>query len=155
MRGSVGPGIFVSACDFPTITANTLGGNGVGISLSNVLSATISENDASGNGIGMATVAPDGLPSTGTVSHNIFNGNTSIGLRMFIAKLIVLNNVTNGNGLDGIHVEFSGPVTGANEVINNTSLANGMNDLFDGVPGCTGNVWSGNTFLTANQSCIH
>jgi hypothetical protein len=28
-------------------------------------------------------------------------------------------------------------------------------DLFSQSPGCTGTVWSGNKFFTANQSCIH
>ena len=41
------------------------------------------------------------------------------------------------------------------EVTNNTSLANGMVDLFNRPPDCKGRVWNGNTFFTANQSCIH
>jgi hypothetical protein len=28
-------------------------------------------------------------------------------------------------------------------------------DLFSQSPTCGGTVWSGNTFFTANQSCIH
>jgi len=41
------------------------------------------------------------------------------------------------------------------EFTNNTSLANGMVDLFNRPPDCKGRVWNGNTFFTANQSCIH
>jgi hypothetical protein len=64
------------------------------------------------------------------------------------------NNVTNGNGKYGISVMK--PALGATaHFTNNTSLANGNFDLFDDTPNCSGQVWSGNTFFTANQSCIH
>ena len=87
------------------------------------------------------------------MSHNVLNGNT-VGL--FIddgAGATVQNNVINGNDQYGIFV--AEPLDNAIEVTNNTSLANGIFDLFDQVPGCSGHLWSGNTFFTANQSCIH
>jgi hypothetical protein len=45
-------------------------------------------------------------------------------------------------------------------VTDNTSLANGMDDLFAPAhglpfPECSANVRSGNKFFTANQTCIH
>jgi hypothetical protein len=62
---------------------------------------------------------------------------------------------TSGNGEYGIFVAEP-PFGAVSQVTNNNnrSLANGMFDLFDRVPGCSGQVWSGNTFFSANQS-IH
>ena len=42
----------------------------------------------------------------------------------------------------------------ANAVTGNTALNNAAFDLFDGNPGCDANKWKGNTFATANQTCI-
>jgi parallel beta-helix repeat protein len=149
-----GAGISAGDCTNLTITANTFGRNGLGISLADS-NATISDNDASGNGTGIFVADERPFPPTGTVSHNVLNGNTGVGLSISSTSpfpgLTVQNNVINGNGQSGILVsEFA-----LSQVINNTSLANGMFDLFDEAPGCSGHVWSGNTFFTANQSCIH
>jgi len=154
--GAAGP---LAGADM-TITANTLGRNGVGMSVLNLRSSTISENDMSGNGVGISITNQDASGPPLVVSHNIVNGNTGDGVQIAAGlvgqAVTVRNNVVNGNGLDGIHVDFVGPLlSGSTEVVNNTSLANGMNDLFDGAPGCFGNVLSGNRFFTANQSCIH
>jgi len=142
-----------------TITANTLGRNGTGIATTNLSYSTISENDISGNGVGIGIVSADVLGPPLMVSHNILNGNTGNGVQIVAGfsglAVTVQNNVVDGNGLDGIHIDFFAPSPAPIEVVNNTSLANGMNDLFDGTPGCVPNVWSGNTFFNANQSCIH
>jgi hypothetical protein len=138
-----------------TLAANTLGRNGTGISVINLDAGSISKNDVSGNGTGILIENDDvaGLPTM--VSHNIVNGNTGDGVRitdlgpLLIPTVAVQNNVISGNGGNGISVLV------ALEVTNNTSLANGMFDLFASLPGCTEPVWSGNTFFTANQSCIH
>jgi hypothetical protein len=47
--------------------------------------------------------------------------------------------------------------TGAtdNTIIGNVATGNLTVDLFDGNPGCDGNVWRGNDFGTADISCIH
>jgi len=97
---------------------------------------------------------PSGSGPLGTVSHNIFNGNISNGpFVVGYSGATIQQNVANGNGTSGIGL---GTVQSPTEVTNNTSLANGMVDLFDGqTPNCKGTVWSGNTFFTANQSCIH
>jgi parallel beta-helix repeat protein len=153
-------GIAFVTSDFLTITANTLGRNGNrgtnmgGIVLVDVHSSTISGNDASGNNaFGMSATATSPGP-LGTVSHNIFNGNASDGLFLVLNfnGATIQQNVSNGNGGNGIEL---GRVQGPIEVTNNTSLANGGSDLIDQTPGCSPNVWSGNTFFTANQSCIH
>jgi len=155
-----GSGIEADECTFLTVTANTLGRNSVGLNLGTVNLSTISENDVSGNGTGIFLDAEDGA-AAGTVSHNVINGNTLAGLHIsaILFGATVQNNIINGNGQYGIFVEPPPPpaqeVFGL-EVTNNTSLANGMVDLFDGqTPNCKGTVWSGNTFFTANQSCIH
>ena len=157
MLGS-GQNMFIAECSGPgglTITANTLGRNGMGIYLTDCTSVTISGNDASVNGTGI--FVDFGFPAlrTGTVSHNVLNGNTTAGLVIndFASPVTVQNNVIDGNGQYGIFVaERSIPGT---EVTNNTSLANGTFDMVDGSAVCSGHVWSGNTFFTANQSCIH
>ena len=140
--------------------ANTLGRNGTGISVTNLFSSTISKNDVSGNGSGISIDNEAGVGPHIIVSRNIVNGNTGDGVNIttgqfLIPTVTVQNNVVNGNGLDGIHIDFFAPFPAVTEVVNNTSLANGTNDPFDGAPGCVPNVWSGNTFFTANQSCIH
>jgi parallel beta-helix repeat protein len=152
MLGS-GAGIITTGCNFMTITANTLGRNATGILLGDSPFSTISNNDVSGNGTGIRLTL-EGPPSTGTVSHNVLNGNT-VGLFInFETGATVQNNVINGNSQYGIFVAGATFPLGL-QVINNTSLANGNNDLFDDAPDCSGHVWSGNTFFNANQSCIH
>jgi hypothetical protein len=164
LLGSSSAGINASGGNFGstglTLTANTLGRNGTGISVTSFTSSTISKNDVSGNGTGirlgeLLTGAP-----AGTVSHNVLNGNSVAGLEIdFGFGFTVQNNVINGNGQYGIFVPETFEPVPSGEIINNTSLANGMFDLFEGsnsfFPPCSTNVWSGNTFFTANQSCIH
>ena len=158
--GSMGSGIAATG-DFLTITGNTLGRNGSGtiagaIGLIGVHFSTISGNDVSGNnesGLDARDVVASG--PLGTVSHNIFNGNTTNGLFVVAGDFTgatIQHNIAVGNGANGIGL---GTADGPAEVTNNTSLANGNFDLADFTPNCTGHVWSGNKFFTANQSCIH
>jgi hypothetical protein len=161
--GSSGSGIVAIRCDSLTITGNTLGRNGnpfgYGIVLSSVQSSTISRNDASGNGSGMTVdyTAPGASTPLGTVSNNIFNGNTYDGLGGdIIFGATIHNNVTNGNG--GVGIAVGEAQLGLTEISNNTSLANGLWDLVDNderFRQCAGHVWRDNKFFTANQSCIH
>ena len=145
-----GTGILTAECTSLTITANTLGRNTVGLDLENA-GATVSKNDVSGNGTGIL-YNNIGALMTSTVSHNVINGNTDGVLIIGVAGATFQNNVISGNGT-GIFVPQIG-VFGL-KVTNNTSLANGMFDLFSNNPNCSGQVWSGNKFFTANQSCIH
>jgi len=64
----------------------------------------------------------------------------------------VRGNTVTGNGGDGIYAD--GGTTGAT-IIGNTATGNGGVDLVDLSFECTSNVWRGNDFGTANQSCIH
>jgi parallel beta-helix repeat protein len=145
-------GILTGDCTNLTITANTLGRNNIGMSLGDS-GATVSKNDVSGNGTGIL-YNNIGALMTSTVSHNVINGNTSVGVLILgVAVATFENNVISGNGQDRVFVSQFG-VFGL-KVTNNTSLANGVIDLFSQSPGCTGTVWSGNKFFTANQSCIH
>ena len=150
-----GTGIFTAECTSLTITANTLGRNTVGLDLENA-GATVSKNDVSGNGTGIL-YQNIGAPMTSTVSHNVINGNTGVGASIAANAGGVVtfgNNVISGNGQDGIFVSQL-PGTSGIFVTNNTSLANRDFDLFSNNPNCSGQVWSGNKFFTANQSCIH
>jgi hypothetical protein len=139
-----------------TFTANTLGRNGTGISVVNVTESTISKNDVSGNGVGISVANVDTFGPPLLVSHNIVNGNTSDGVLITAGALLlptvtVQNNVISGNGGNGIFALLG-------EITSNTSLANGMFDLFEGntgFPPCSIIVWRGNKFFTGNQSCIH
>lgn len=63
----------------------------------------------------------------------------------------VKGNVTTSNSF-GIFVD--GGATG-NTIIGNYSHGNSTDDLVDFNSNCDSNVWRGNDFGTANQSCIH
>jgi parallel beta-helix repeat protein len=146
--------MLIGDCSILTITANTLGRNVIGMILINSGGNTISENDVSGNGTGISVDNDTTGGSVGTVSHNVLNGNTGVGLAIGTSTgATIQNNVINGNGQYGISVGTT--FVSAVAVSNNTSLANGMFDLFSASPDCNRQVWSGNTFFTANQSCIH
>jgi len=95
--------------------------------------------------------------ASATLSHNVLNGNTATGLLISTFSIAtVQNNVLNGNGQYGIFIGPALPPPDDLEFTGNTALANGMVDLFDSqTPDCKGTVWTGNTFFTANQSCIH
>jgi hypothetical protein len=153
-----GTGMFTAECTSLTVTANTFGRNNVGLDLEDLNVSTISKNDVSGNGTGIFVDFESG--PAGTVSHNVINGNTGVGvvISAIVGIATFQNNVVSGNGQYGILVERV-PPPGQNvfglEVTNNTSLANGKFDLFDGSAVCAGAVWSGNTFFNADQSCIH
>jgi parallel beta-helix repeat protein len=91
-------------------------------------------------------------------SHNTVSGNTAnhsnadgILLQGGSAANAVSGNTANNNNKDGIDL-----VTGAtgNTVSGNTAQGNSTFDLFDGND-CGSNTWTGNTFKTANLTCIH
>jgi hypothetical protein len=67
------------------------------------------------------------------------------------AHTIVFGGETDDNGTFGIAVSGSHGDT----LVGNTAESNLTDDLFDGSALCTGNLWFGNTFTTANHSCIH
>jgi len=67
------------------------------------------------------------------------------------AHTIVFGGETDDNGTFGIAVTGSHGDT----IVGNSAASNVTDDLFDGSALCTGNLWFGNTFTTANHSCIH
>jgi len=116
-----GNGIVAGESSFLTITANTLGRNNIGMSLGDS-GATVSKNDVSGNGTGIL-YNNIGALMTSTVSHNVINGNTSVGVLILgVAVATFENNVISGNGQDRV---FVSQLTFGLRVTNNTSLANG------------------------------
>ena len=88
------------------------------------------------------------------VNNNIFSRNALTGVLVVEVSSDnhLNNNETISNGTYGI-----GVATGStgNHVNGDTALGNGLFDLFDGNPNCDNNKWNGNTFVSANMSCIH
>jgi hypothetical protein len=67
------------------------------------------------------------------------------------AHTIVFGGETDDNGTFGIAVSGSHGDT----IVGNSADSNVTDDLFDGSSTCSGNLWFGNTFITANHSCIN
>jgi hypothetical protein len=120
--------------------------------VTNHTSTTISENVATGWTVGIAinNAGVTGGPPI-KLSGNLVIGNPNVGVNIVGGFITAQNNIVSGNGNLGINV-FSAQFV---EIINNTALANGTQDLNDADLNCVGTVWSGNTFFTANQSCIY
>ena len=139
-----------------TLTKNTVVGGTEGILVGGFTSSTISENVVSGNSIGIQ-IANAGVTGGSPIMlrQNKVIGNLNTGVDIDGGFVTAQNNIISGNSTLGISVTARLGATIALEITNNTALANGLFDLNDGVPNCTGTVWSGNTFFTANQSCIH
>jgi parallel beta-helix repeat protein len=64
----------------------------------------------------------------------------------------IIGNVADNNQIVGILMD-----NGAtdNTIIGNVATGNSTDDLFDFNGSCDSNVWKGNDFGSANQSCIH
>ena len=135
-----------------TLTKNTLAGGTVGISVINLTSSTISENVASGYTVGIS-IDNAGVTSGSpiTLSGNKVIGNPNTGVDIIGGFVTAQNNIVSANSTIGISVSSAHFV----QIINNTALGNGTQDMNDGDLNCVGTVWSGNTFFKANQTCIH
>jgi hypothetical protein len=95
-----------------------------------------------------------------TAQNNVISGNGNTGIDVNTSSqfgpTIITNNTVSGTGTVGINVRASQlGATITLEITNNRVVATGNVDLNDAVPNCAATVWSGNTFFTANQSCIH
>ena len=145
----------------------TLGIGGFGVSGS-VVSGLTADN----NQVGIrAVLSDDSKLQSNTADNNIdgievFGGtgnrvnanttnNNKAGSGIFLFHSTTGTKV-NGNTADNNQrgIAFQTGSTG-NTIKGNTALGNSDDDLFDGNPGCDSNVWRGNDFGTANQSCIH
>jgi parallel beta-helix repeat protein len=126
-------GVRDSAVSGLTVTDNP--GVGVYLEAANRPGLTdnvVSGNTVTGNGAGIVF---DGFESVlpGTTFGNMFSGNT-----------------VTGNGFYGILLNG---VVGST-VKGNTATGNTPDDLRDFAP-CGSNVWKGDTFNTANPTCLH
>ena len=80
------------------------------------------------------------------------------GVRVFSDDNLVENNQSFHNAGNGIVLAFrrpNGTIAPAmrNRILNNDTGFNGVFDLRDVNPGCDANVWSGNTYRTAEPAC--
>lgn len=113
----------------------------------------------------------DGISLFRTSDDNVVRGNVvernghhraahrkGDGIRVFSNRNVVEGNHSRHNGADGIGVGFrrpNGAVVPAtdNRILGNRTGFNGRLDLHDLNPGCDANVWSANTFRTAEPAC--
>src|SRR5262249_6639828 len=77
-------------------------------------------------------------------------GPENVGILLVAQSDVVVHNTTVANGT-GLWVDGQ---SGGNRLFANTSINNGL-DMRDDAAGCDSNLWRANTFVTANQSCIH
>jgi parallel beta-helix repeat protein len=110
-----------------------------------------------GGGCSVSNMTITGI--TGTAIYfsdgggDVISGNTCLNnnYAMYVTSPsnTITGNVCKGNNA-GIDVGSNG-----NTIENNTALNNLWIDLADANPTCGSNLWAGNTFHTASQSCIH
>jgi len=128
-----------------TITNYNNGINFVGVSDSNVEQVSSTANR---RGLYLFNSTTDTH-----VNNNVFSMNVLEGMIVDMSSDNHLNNNQSiGNGTYGIDVA---PGSTGNHVNGNTALGNRLFDLFDGNMSCDNNKWNGNTFVSANMSCIH
>jgi Periplasmic copper-binding protein (NosD) len=127
----------------------TITNYGVGIAFQTVSDSHVEQVSCTANGEGLNL-----QNSTNThVNNNIFSMNKFAGVITTNSMDNHLNdNQAIGNGSYGITV---GSGSTSNHINGNTALGNGSFDLDDENPNCDNNTWNGNTFMTANPSCIH
>jgi hypothetical protein len=132
----------------------------------------VSGNTVAGNnvidsiavGIGLVEGSPAFVASSrNTISNNIANDNLG-GVIVFPGSTsnLITGNITNDNNTAGFCTSGS-PCPGVwmwqgatgNFITGNVSLGNVPFDLEDDNPNCDSNLWEGNRFKTANETCIH
>ncbi len=125
---------------------------------------TVAENYVRGSaldGISLFRTSDDNVVVGNTVEHNGHHRaahRKGDGIRVFSNRNLVENNRSFHNGADGIGVGFRTPRGVIVPATNNRIIANrtGFNrvfDLHDFNPGCDANVWSRNTYRTAEPPC--
>jgi parallel beta-helix repeat protein len=109
----------------------------------------LKDNRASGNGLGGF-----GIEETNdTLLENKATDNINAGFDVFDGTVGTLFRANQALGNTGPGLRLAIGATG-NRVQNSKALGNGGFDLQDNNPGCDANLWSNNTFGTANQGCI-
>ena len=145
-------GIRIEPGDGPgnVIRGNTVDGNGLdGISL-------FADSDAN-------------VLQSNVVDNNGFHGAVpGDGIRVFSSRNVIVGNTADANAAGGVSVggrtvfppgslppnPITGNPRGMDNILSaNRALGNGVFDLYDSNPGCDHNLWSGNTFGTAEPSC--
>jgi len=135
----------------------TLTGNSTGIIMINAGDNEIHHNIIDANtvmvgitpGVGIAMLNSHG----NNVHQNEINGNGADGvsLQFNSSDNVVMHNVTNNNTGAGIAVTVG---AGDNVMKMNDATGNGSFDLKDLNPACGTNLWRSDTFGTASQPCI-
>jgi len=106
-----------------------------------ITGASISDNGIAGVYLGCSATGPHGQVCTN--SKNTIN----------TTKTNYLYALTLGSGENyGIAVEQGGS---QNTLVDNSSLGNTTDDLFDGNSSCGSDLWQANAFAKSNASCIH
>ena len=132
-----GPANVVCPSDNATITGNTSTGNaddGIFVAGRGEGNDTVTGNTVSGN-------AHDGIELSGTSGPLPGAVNDSI-----------TGNSATSNSHDGIELDSG---AAGNSLSGNTASGNTTFDGADGNTSCGTNTWSGDTFTTTSQSCVH
>jgi parallel beta-helix repeat protein len=113
------------------------------------------------DGISLFRTASDNTVQHNRVEENGFHTaahRKGDGIRVFSDRNLVQDNSSFGNAADGIGVGFRTPrgvIVPAvqNRILDNDTGGNVLFDLHDFNLNCDSNVWSGNTFQTADPPC--
>lgn len=125
----------------------------------NVLSSFTADDNTIGNGVELTSGSNSDSLSGFTANSNGGAGvdlnktllnHSSKGRAAVPRRIMVTAGTVTGNGTYGI-VVFDGH---RETIMDNSATSNLTDDLFDANPGCDHNHWFGNTFTSANRSCI-
>jgi parallel beta-helix repeat protein len=147
-------GLEISHSASSTIMRNEVVNNSIftGVLLFETSGSVVQRNTVSNSGIGIF----DNGGTSNVISLNTASDGTGpadVGILIEAQSDTVVRNSIFANGT-GLLVTGVVPIHGSNRLIANTSTKNGL-DMKDDFPGCDSNLWKANTFMTANQGCIH
>jgi parallel beta-helix repeat protein len=133
-----------------SVSGLTFTNNAWGIELNSGSGNAVSGNTAKDNLVGGILLQAE---NGDTISGNAANNNSAIGIDVAVGSTgnTVSGNAANNDGF-GIVVN---PGSTANTISANDAHGNPDDDLADLNDACDTNTWTGNTFKTANQTCIH
>jgi parallel beta-helix repeat protein len=133
-----------------SVSGLTFTNNAWGIQLNSGSGNTVSGNTAKDNLVGGIVLWAE---NGDTISANAANNNSAIGIDVAVGSTgnTVSDNAANNDGF-GIVVN---PGSTGNTISANDAHGNPDDDLADLNDACDTNTWTGNTFKTANQTCIH